>query len=59
MKSQIVFFIPINLNNRQEIAAALEHKYFTEYVFMGRVFQSNITRESCAIEISDRLIHSK
>ncbi|MEL6931161.1 MAG: hypothetical protein AAFO95_21450 [Cyanobacteria bacterium J06600_6] len=51
MKSQIVICIPTNLSNRQEIAAALEKTVGTEYVFMGRVFQSTITPSSCEIDI--------
>jgi hypothetical protein len=53
MKSKITLCIPINLQNRQEIAVVLEHRYFTEYVFMGRIFQSTITDESCVIDIGD------
>ncbi|MEY2833650.1 MAG: hypothetical protein RLZZ574_2909 [Cyanobacteriota bacterium] len=53
MKSRITLCIPINLQNRQEIAVVLEHRYFTEYVFMGRIFQSTITHESCVIDIED------
>jgi hypothetical protein len=53
MKSRIALCIPINLKNRQEIAAALAQRYFTQYVFIGRVFQSTITLESCAIDICD------
>jgi hypothetical protein len=51
MKSLISICIPINLKNRQEIAAALEERYSTEYIFMGRIFQSTITQKSCAIDI--------
>lgn len=54
MKSQIVICIPIGLENRQAIAAALANRYGAEYVFMGRVFQSTISEESCAIDICDR-----
>ncbi|MEL6580403.1 MAG: hypothetical protein AAFQ14_11670 [Cyanobacteria bacterium J06621_12] len=57
MNSNIVLCIPTSLENRQELAAALENKYGTEYVFMGRVFQSTISDDSCEIEIvriSDR-----
>ena len=54
MNSRIVTSIPIELNNRRAIAAALESKYGTDYVFIGRMFQSTITQDSCQIEISDR-----
>ena len=52
--SRIVISIPIALNNRQAVAAALESKYGTDYVFIGRVFHSTITQDSCQIEIGDR-----
>lgn len=51
--NRIALSIPINLKNRQEIAAALEAKYLTEYVFIGRVFQSTVTHESCALDLGD------
>ena len=51
MNGKIVLSIPINLNSRQDIAAALENKYGTDYVFIGRVFRSTITDESCEIDI--------
>lgn len=54
MNSRIIISIPISLNNRQAIAAALESKYGTDYVFIGRVFRSTITPDSCQIEIGDR-----
>ena len=54
MNSRIVISIPIALNNRQAVAAALESRYGTDYVFIGRVFRSTITPDSCQIEMSDR-----
>ena len=54
MNSRIVVSIPIELNNRWAIAAALESKYGTDYVFIGQIFQSTITQDSCQIEIADR-----
>ena len=54
MNSRIVVSIPIELSSRRAIAAALESKYGTDYVFIGRVFQSTITQNSCQIEISNR-----
>ena len=51
MNGRIVLSIPIDLNSRQNIAAALESKYGTDYVFIGRVFRSTITDESCEIDI--------
>ena len=54
MNSKIVISIPIELNNRRAIATALENKYGTDYVFVGQMFQSTITQNSCQIEISDR-----
>jgi hypothetical protein len=60
MKSTISICIPINFKNRQEIAAALEERYSTEYIFMGRIFQSTITQKSCAIDIiADRGAYPK
>ena len=53
MKSRIAICIPINFENRQEITAALADKYGAEYVFVGRVFQSTITSDSCTINIYD------
>jgi hypothetical protein len=53
MKSTITLCIPINFKNRQEIAVVLEERYPTEYVFMGRIFQSTITHESCVIDIEN------
>ncbi|MFM2312855.1 MAG: hypothetical protein RLZZ04_2131 [Cyanobacteriota bacterium] len=50
----ITICIPINLEHRQEIVAALANRYGKEYVLMERVFQSTITQESCFIEICDR-----
>lgn len=54
MKSKISIWIPIDLSNRQEIAAALERKYGTEYVFVDGVFQSTINNERCEVTICDR-----
>ena len=54
MTSRIIICIPINLKNRKDIAAALENNYGTEYVFMGRVFQSTINNESCELDICRR-----
>ena len=54
MKSQIIVCIPTSFQNRQEVAAALTDRYGAEYVFMGRVFQSTITADSCTINICDR-----
>jgi hypothetical protein len=54
MKSLISICIPINLKNRQELAAALQERYGTEYVFMGRILQSTITQKSCGIDITQR-----
>lgn len=54
MNSRIVISIPIALNNRQAVAAALESRYGTDYVFIGRVFHSTITPDSCQIEIGNR-----
>ena len=54
MNSKITICIPIHLKDRTSIAAALQAKFGAEYVFMGRVFQSTTTRDSCEIEICDR-----
>ena len=54
MNSRIVISIPIALNNRRAVAAALESRYGTDYVFIDRVFRSTITLDSCQIEICDR-----
>ncbi len=51
MTSRIVICIPTNLKQRRDLASALESKYGAEYVFIGRVFQSNIERISCEIDI--------
>jgi|GEM_PF-1354418 len=61
MKSQIVVCIPTNFQNRREVAAALTDRYGAEYVFMGRVFCSTTTADSCAIDICDRqaVLHLK
>ncbi|MBE9048269.1 hypothetical protein IQ255_28440 [Pleurocapsales cyanobacterium LEGE 10410] len=42
------------MNSRAEIASALASEYGTDYVFLGRGFQSTVSNESCQIEISDR-----
>ena len=54
MTNQNVACIPIALKNRQEIATALVDKYGTDYLFLGRVFQSTVKDFSCAIKIGDR-----
>ena len=57
MNSNIVLCIPTSLNNRQELAAALENKHGVEYVLLGRIFRSTVSSDSCEIEIiktSDR-----
>ena len=51
MNGRIVLSIPINLDSRQDIAAALESKYATDYVFIGRIFRSTVADESCEIDI--------
>ena len=52
--NQIVVCIPTEFDSRQALAAALESKYGTEYVFIGRIFRSTTTQDSCEIQISDR-----
>lgn len=54
MKSKIVFYIPINFSNRREMVMALEEQYGSEYVLIGRIFQSTTTDNSCEIDICDR-----
>ena len=51
MNGRIILSIPTNLGTRQEIAAALADKYGTDYVFIGRIFRSTVTDESCEIDI--------
>jgi hypothetical protein len=53
MTSRIIICIPTSLKQRKDLASALESKYGAEYVFIGRVFQSNIDRISCEIDIFD------
>ncbi|MEM7591498.1 MAG: hypothetical protein AAF383_08250, partial [Cyanobacteria bacterium P01_A01_bin.83] len=48
---KIALTIPTKLQNRQEIAAALESKYSEDYLLIGRIFQSTITTHSCEIDI--------
>ncbi|MEM8722447.1 MAG: hypothetical protein AAGE84_24675 [Cyanobacteria bacterium P01_G01_bin.39] len=48
---KIALTIPIKLQNRQEIAAALKSRYGGDYLLMGRIFQSTITTRSCEIDI--------
>lgn len=55
MSSKIVICIPTNLQNRQEVTAALESKYGAEYVFIGRIFRSTISDRSCQIEIEQTM----
>lgn len=52
--NRIVVCIPTEFNSRLELAAALESQYSTEYVFIGRMFQSTTTKDSCEIQIGDR-----
>jgi hypothetical protein len=54
MTSSITICIPIDLEHRQEILAALANRYGTEYVLKDRVFRSTINQESCVIDICDR-----
>ena len=51
MTCKIALTIPIKLQNRQEIAAALKSKYDGDYLLIGRIFQSTITLQSCEIDI--------
>lgn len=55
MTGKIVISIPIELETRQDVASALLERYGTDYLFMGRIFQSNITDETCQISISAKL----
>ncbi len=52
MTGKIVISIPIESKSRQEIASALLERYGTDYLFMGRIFQSTATNETCQISIS-------
>ena len=54
MNSKVVLCIPIKLNNRQEITAALEQKYGCAYVFLGQIFRSTDSKYSCMLAIRDR-----
>ena len=54
MNSRIIVRIPIELHNRRAIAAALETKHGTDYLFIGRTLQSTITKNSCGLEVGDR-----
>ena len=52
--NRIVVCIPTEFNSRLALAAALESQYGTEYVFIGRIFRSTTTHDSCEIQIGDR-----
>lgn len=52
--SKIVVCIPTEFDSRTALARALESRYGTDYVFIGRVFKSTVTGEGCEMEISDR-----
>ena len=51
VNNQIVVSIPMSLNSRRAIAAALLERYGTDYLFMGRIFRETASNTSCQIEI--------
>lgn len=52
--SKIVVCIPTKFDSRTALARALERRYGTNYVFIGRVFRSTTKDDSCEMEIGDR-----